>query len=177
MTTTTLSPARAPHQAAAPGYDRRARELTLAPGSRGAAPEPLAVTAAPRVRSARVPSAPVPAHMPGRSSGRPADPTALACSIAQAVVEALRGVRPLAQLTRWLAPEVHTAVATRCSVTLASGPGSRRPARVRRARVHRVDDHAAEATVVVEDLDRVRAVALRLEHIRGAWRVTALILG
>ncbi|WP_443727029.1 Rv3235 family protein [Sanguibacter sp. A247] len=155
----------------------RARDLAIAAPTSAPAPEPLAATAPPRARSESVPNAPVPAHMPGRSAGRPSDPTALACSIAQAVVEALRGVRPLAQLTRWLAPEVHSAVATRCSVTLASGPGSTRPARVRRARVHRVDDHAAEATVVIEDLDRVRAAALRLEHIRGAWRVTALVLG
>ncbi|QIK82894.1 Rv3235 family protein [Sanguibacter sp. HDW7] len=181
MTTTMLSPARhgrtfAPREPAPPRGRPAAPPVvpTTAPRIR---PEPFSATAAPRERTGPAPALPVPAHVAGRTAGRPGDPTALACSITQAVVEALRGVRPLAQLTRWLAPEIHAALARRCSVTLAEGPGSTRPARVRRARVHRVDDRAAEATVVIEDLDRVRAAALRLEHVRGAWRVTALVLG
>lgn len=169
--TTTLSSSR---RSRVPAPRDAPSALSHAPRPR---PEPFAASAAPRDRARATPLVPVPAHVPGREAGRPGDPTALACSIAQAIVETLRGVRPLAQLTRWLAPEVHAAVARRCSVTLAAGPGSSRPARVRRARVHRVDDLTAEATVVVEDLDRVRAAALRLEHVRGAWRVTALVLG
>lgn len=107
----------------------------------------------------------------------PSDPTALACSIGQAAVESLRGVRPVSQLARWLAPEVFEALVARSQLTLAAGPGPTRPARIRRARIHRVSARAAEATVVVDDLGRVRALAMRLEHHRGAWRVVALVLG
>jgi len=173
---TTLSPARRHRSAARGPVAAPERELPRT-DDRLVADEPFAATAHPRERAAVTPRALVPAHVPGRTAERPGDPTALACSITQAVVEVLRGVRPLAQLTRWLAPEIHTALARRCSVTLAAGPGPTRPARVRRARTHRVDDRTAESTVVVEDLDRVRAAALRLEHVRGAWRVTALVLG
>lgn len=177
--TTTLSPARPAHRVRplAPRADP-SHSRAVAPARTAALPaEPLAATAAPRERSPHAVHEAVPAHIPGREAGRPGDPTALACSIAQAIVETLRGVRPLAQLTRWLAPEIHTVVARRRDITLAAGPHPTRPARVRRARVHRVDARTAEATVVVEDLDRVRAAAMRLEHVRGAWRVTALVLG
>jgi len=175
--TTTLSPTRRTRTHGAHAVVDRGHVDAPPVAARTSRPEPFAATAAPRERTPAAPRALVPAHVPGRTAGRPGDPTALACSITQAVVEALRGVRPLAQLSRWLAPEIHAALARRCAVTLASGPGPTRPARVRRARVHRVDDDAAEATVVVEDLGRVRAAALRLEHVRGAWRVTALVLG
>lgn len=114
--------------------------------------------------------------VPGRDAA-PTDPTALCCSITQAAVESLRGVRPVSQLVQWLAPEVYEALLTRSRLTLAAGPRSTRPARIRRARVHRVSDRAVEATVVIEDRDRVRAAALRLEHHRGAWRVVAFVLG
>lgn len=115
-------------------------------------------------------------RVPGRG-GAPTDPTALCCSITQAAVEALRGVRPVTQLVQWLAPEVYETLLTRSRITLAAGPSSSRPARIRRARVHRVSERAAEATVIVDDLERVRAAALRLEHHRGAWRVVAFVLG
>lgn len=165
----------------APRTDRAAvtGPVRPTPGSRGSRRPlvPLTATARRAEQSALVPPAPVPVHVAGRSDGRPADPTGLACAIVQAAVESLRGIRPVAQLARWLAPEIQEALVRRASVTLADPSGTRRPARVRRARVHRVDDRSAEATVVVEDADRVRAAALRLEHVRGAWRVTALVLG
>ncbi|WP_448631689.1 Rv3235 family protein [Cellulomonas soli] len=63
----------------------------------------------------------------------------------------------------------------------AHRPGARgrdgAPPLVRRVRVCAVDPHAAEATVIAHDGQRVRAVALRLETHRGAWRVTALEVG
>lgn len=51
-----------------------------------------------------------------------------------------------------------------------------RPMQIRRAWVDR-DGDTAEATVVVEDEDRVRVAAAALEIHRGAWRFTALELG
>lgn len=112
------------------------------------------------------------------ASAPPSDPAALCCAIVQAAVEALRGVRPVAQLARWLTPDVFEPFVRRCEIALGTeGVRSTRPARIRRARVTRVHDRAVEATVVVADVDRVRAAALRLEHRRGSWRVVALELG
>lgn len=112
------------------------------------------------------------------ASAPPSDPAALCCAIVQAAVEALRGVRPAAQLARWLAPDVFEPFVRRCQIALEhEAVRSTRPARIRRARVTRVHDRAVEATVVVTDVDRVRAAALRLEHRRGSWRVVALELG
>lgn len=132
---------------------------------------PLSALAPSRTDDGR-PGVPV----PGRSAA-PTDPTALCCSITQAAVEALRGIRPMTQLVQWLAPEVYETLLTRSRITVAAGATSSRPARIRRARVHRVSERAAEATVIVDDLERVRAAALRLEHHRGAWRVVAFVLG
>lgn len=106
------------------------------------------------------------------------DPSALCCSVVQAAVEVLRGIRPLAQLSRWLTPEVYEALARRREITTAGGaPTSTLQARIRRARVIRVSESAAEATVIVQDEHRVRAAAIRVEHLRGNWRVVAFELG
>ena len=107
------------------------------------------------------------------------DPAVVARTIALAALEVLAGRRSAAQLARWLTPGV-----------LRLAPGPRRPhaarARrrrdgrppvIRRARVCRVGPHVLEASVVADDGARVRAVALRLEGHRGAWRVTALEIG
>lgn len=106
------------------------------------------------------------------------DPSALCCSVVQAAVEVLRGIRPLAQLSRWLSPDVYEALARRREITTAAGaPRSTLQARIRRARVIRVTETAAEATVIVQDEHRVRAAAIRVEHMRGNWRVVAFELG
>lgn len=117
------------------------------------------------------------------------DPTAVCCSVVRAAVEALRGTRPLAQLTRWVSPEVFQALAHRTGLTLrarqASGaprsatvpPATVRPVTVLRARLCRIGYAVAEASVVVDDGQRVRAVAVRLEARRGSWRVTVLDIG
>ena len=55
-------------------------------------------------------------------------------------------------------------------------PLTRAPA-VRGVRVCTLHEHLVEATAVVDDGLRTRAVALRLETHRGAWRATALELG
>ncbi len=106
------------------------------------------------------------------------DPTRLCCAVVQAAVEGLRGVRPLAQLTRWVTPEVYDRLALRARLVQEAtvAPSSAR-AGIRRVRVLRIGDSAAEATVVVDDGPRVRAVALRVEEHRGRWRTTALEIG
>ncbi|QTE30287.1 Rv3235 family protein [Pengzhenrongella sicca] len=105
------------------------------------------------------------------------DPTALCCAVVQAAVEALRGTRPLAQLCRWVSPEIYEQLEIRSELTRrVLGVGSHR-ATIRRIRLFRLGEGAAEATVVVDDGPRVRAVAIRLEGHRGQWRATALEIG
>jgi len=106
------------------------------------------------------------------------DPTALCCAVVRAAVEVVRGERTVGQLARWVSPEIYETLARR-SRLVADGPRptTTRPVTVRRARVLRIGDGVAEGTVVVEDGDRVRAAAARLEARRGTWRVVALEIG
>ncbi|WP_426592715.1 Rv3235 family protein [Cellulomonas sp. McL0617] len=108
-----------------------------------------------------------------------ADPAAVGCAIALASLEVLAGRRPAAQLARWLAPGVYEALQVRSALTarvLSAPQGVRRPV-VRRFRATPVLTTAHEVSVVTDDAGRVRAVALRLEAHRGAWRATALEIG
>lgn len=92
-----------------------------------------------------------------------------------AAVEALRSARPLAQLTRWVTPQVFDALA---GAAIPAPPGGNRArAVVRSLRVCRISPDIAEGSVVVHDGPRVRAAAIRVEAHRGNWRVTVLQIG
>lgn len=129
------------------------------------------------------------------------DPTRLCGALVLATVEALGGTRPVAQLTRWLSPELFETLSNRCAEASRerralpterppsrSGPsaGPRQPdpnrtpvrrATVRRTHLFRVSPTAAEASVVLHDGVRVRAAAVRVEAHRGHWRATVLQIG
>ena len=108
-----------------------------------------------------------------------ADPTSVGRTIALAALEVLAGRRPVAQLARWLAPGVFEALQVRAALTarVLVTAVSDRPPVVRRVSAEPAGRHAQEVCVVVTDATRVRAVALRLEAHRGAWRATALEIG
>ncbi len=113
------------------------------------------------------------------------DPQDWAAHIAQAIVEVMHGVRPPAQVLRWTSPEVYAVVARRGSRAARRAAGAVRGTRVaarRRVRVTRVllcqpVDDVVEASVVLVDGPRVRALAIRLEGRDGRWVVTALQVG
>ncbi|XBH22026.1 Rv3235 family protein [Jonesiaceae bacterium BS-20] len=118
------------------------------------------------------------------------NPTRTACSIVNAAIEACNGTRPLHQLLGWVSPDVYEALSARAQVLAQrQQPGSAHRApdrhtalgrttnRIIRARVVRISHLAAEATVIVDDGNRVRAAALRLEENRGRWQVTVLEIG
>lgn len=106
------------------------------------------------------------------------DPTALCCAVVRAALEVVRGERTVGQLARWVSPEIYEALARRARLEVdACAESSTRPVTIRRARLVRIGDGVAEGTVVVEDGDRVRAAAARLEARRGTWRVVALEIG
>ena len=131
-----------------------------------AGPGQVAAAAAPGTSTATSPATQLP------------DPRSVSCSIAQAAAEVLAGIRPVAQLTRWVTPEVFGALATRAAIVVRQrGRGAAPRVTVRRVRVCRLSQLVAEASVVLDDGDRVRAAAIRLESHRGYWRATVLEIG
>lgn len=140
----------------------------------------------------------MPALPPGTPAGAAAtiDPRQACCMVALAAVEVLDGTRPLAQLARWVTPEVYDSLARRAALTAGrsgvlnpvatsadltpdegSGGGVVRRPSIRRIRACPVGEHAVEASVVVAHADRVRAVAVRLNRAVGRWQATALVIG
>lgn len=199
----TQAPARAP-----------GRDPALAPpADRAAPPEPppgacqpvverlgagsmAAYSHAPPERPATAATVAVPVLPSGApAGGSPSlDPRQACCMVALAAVEVLAGTRPLAQLARWVTPEVYDALARRAALTAprtrvldplaapadlvrgGDAPQVRRPS-VRRVRACAVGPHSLEASVVVAHADRVRAVAVRLTRSTGRWRASALVVG
>jgi hypothetical protein len=109
---------------------------------------------------------------------------AISRSTVQAAIEVLAGTRPAQQLARrlderCLAALQHRAALTRrvpCGSSPTAGRLHRNPA-VRSVRACRVSADVYEVSAVVVEELRVRAVALRLERSRLAWRVTVLEIG
>lgn len=91
-------------------------------------------------------------------------------AFAQSLVEVLSGRRPVSQLRRHLAPRVLDGVIEH--VTIA--PMDK--AQVSSFRVQR-HGRALEVCVVLKGLERSRAMALRMQHQRGRWVCTSLMIG
>jgi hypothetical protein len=143
-----------------------------------AEPAPVPVTASTStlaMRSVRSPLTELAWPVAGRSRPEPGeldDPVRLCGAVVLAAVEALRSTRPLAQLARWVSPEVYESLSR---ATRPADPSGR--ATVRGIRVCRVSSTVAEGTAVVHDGVRVRAAAVRFEVHRGSWRATILQIG
>jgi hypothetical protein len=109
---------------------------------------------------------------------------AISRSTVQAAIEVLAGTRPVQQLARRLDERCLATLQHRAALTrrVASGTSPtagrlhRNPA-VLSVRTLRVSEDVYEASAVVSDELRVRAVALRLERSRLVWRVTVLEIG
>lgn len=111
--------------------------------------------------------------------GRP-EASRWAALIAQAIIEAEVGDRPLSQLVPWTNDEVLDAVAARCSSHAErSAPARRSMSRAVVASIHvcRLGDDVAEACATVRWADRARALALRLDGAGATWRCTAVSFG
>ena len=132
---------------------------------------PVGVPTETRPSAARTPcrSAPV----------SPPDPLKSCCALVQAAVETIRGIRPIGQLVRWVTPQVYDAVAKRAGLTVRVRGDLRDGHRttIRHVRLCRLGERAFEASVVVDDGPRVRAVAVRMELHRDGWRAVALEIG
>lgn len=106
------------------------------------------------------------------------DPARWAAQFVQAAIEVTTGLRPPSQLVRWASEDVRRLLIRRAHLAHRDGrPQVARRSVVRSTRVCVPQDGIVEASAVVADGRRVRAVALRLEGLDGRWRVTALQLG
>jgi hypothetical protein len=118
---------------------------------------------------------------------RPLPPaTQWARQFVQAALEVAGGRRSPSQLLRWASEDVFSTLARRAAlasrVEHTGTAATTRSARattvaVRSVRVCRPSYAVVEATIVVTDRGRIRAVALRMEGVDGRWRVTALEIG
>lgn len=117
-------------------------------------------------------------------TARPADladlpePSAWAATLVRAAVEVLKGHRSAAQLIRWLEADLWAALSRHAQLGVQVGRAlDAAPVRVRRVHGCAITTTAWEGSVVIDDGGRTRAVALRLEVVRGRWCATALTIG
>ena len=96
----------------------------------------------------------------------------------QAALEVAAGARPGGQLARWATEEVCAALLRRGVLSAARAHTARVPRRtVVSSRASCPRPGVVEASAVITDGRRMRAVALRMESRQGRWRVTALQIG
>lgn len=112
----------------------------------------------------------------------PPHPKGAVSATTLAAVEVLRGLRPAHHIIRSTTPQLHEVLARQGTAASRSHFARRTrlvasPLRVRRVLVHWVDPDTIEATVLLDDADRVRAVAARFIAWRGRWRLAALEVG
>lgn len=100
--------------------------------------------------------------------------------MARAVIEAVAGERPAAQLTKWTTREVFNQVSIRAQVARRHPAGKSLAAPLRKVgsvRVCAVAPGIVEACAVVSGMTRARAIAMRFESRQDRWILTALQLG
>ena len=104
-----------------------------------------------------------------------AEVRAWAARLAQAVVEAVGGQRPVSQLVRWTAPNVYRDLERRVQLVRRAAEGARtiRP-QVRSVHVCRPTPTCAEVSVHVRHAARSRALAMRMERRGDRWQCTVL---
>ena len=98
-------------------------------------------------------------------------------ALALALIQALLGQRPVAQLNRWVVDEVLVAIGMYRRRSLALHGRTAIPAAVRSVRVQHPDPGVAEVAAHVALGQRSAAMAFRLEALGDRWLCTALELG
>lgn len=126
-----------------------------------------------------------------RGGGGPQEARTWAMQFLQAALEISAGLRPVAQVARWVDDAVYAQLARRASVVQRVGglprqgrgaadvPGaaSRRAPLVRSVHTSSPRPGVVEVAAVAQVGPRVRALACRLEDHDGQWRATALEFG
>ena len=113
---------------------------------------------------------------PTRRPGTGTDASRTAAIVVTAASEVLAGLRPVDHLVRWTSPSLFEAIARRAGLAariLGRQASPRRP-RIRSVRTELTMSGACEATGLLEEGNRVRAAAARLELLRERWILTSL---
>lgn len=155
--------------------------MSAVTGIRTGTADPVLPQRAPAVLPQRAPAVP-PERLGMADEGH--EICAISRSTVQAAIEVLAGTRPVQQLARRLDPRCLAALQHRAALTRRAASGSsqlagqlhRNPS-VRSVRACHVSADVYEASAVVVDELRVRAVALRFERCRLVWRITVLEIG
>jgi hypothetical protein len=108
------------------------------------------------------------------------DPQPWAARFLQAVVEVVASQRPLSQLARWTDSDVYAEISGRRSrvADRHADAGSRSGRRVvASVRICRPWPDVAEVAARVTAGGRSRAIAARLDYVRGRWLCTAIDFG
>ena len=158
---------------------RAKQDVTALPGNNAGGPGIAAsgTSSAGRFRGAR--------PAPLRPVDEAAEVRAITRGTVQASMEVLAGIRPVHQLARRLDPRClsalqHRAALIRRELTRTGNPALARLHRnsvVRSVRVCEVSDGIYEASAVVVDDLRARAVAVRIVRSKQVWRVVELVIG
>ena len=107
------------------------------------------------------------------------DPGSWAAMLACSLLETLSGDRPVGQLARWLAKDVHDELSARVDAARRHPAGRIRAVARRKVsgvRVCHVREGVVEACAVIVGNTRARSVAMRLEAVKGRWLATAVHL-
>jgi len=189
----TGAPIRSPGRAAATRVPGRSRPSPAQVGlgtevSAGRSASPLTehrATHSPDADPAAAPGAgapPAAAAGQGASEGAARDratPEPVLENLALSAIEVIAGARDLEQLGRWVTREVYEHLSIR--VTVASrarrvrGAVGKRPVILgTRVSAFHTGDTIVDGVVTVTMRDRTRAVALRIEWVRGRWRASAI---
>lgn len=139
-----------------------------------------ASTLIPPARTQRPPGEPL-----GAADNEISEILAMTRNTVQATMEVLAGIRPIHQLSRRLDPRClavlqHRAALIRREQLRSASPFLARLHKnsvVRSVRACEVAPGVYEASAVVVDEVRARAVALRLERSKQVWRVSELMIG
>jgi hypothetical protein len=115
---------------------------------------------------------------PARREDLP-DPEPLLANLARSVLEVLAGARELEQLTKWVTDDVFTSLMRRTVLAerarrVKGIPASRPALTVLSTHISEPRDGVVEATVIIRNPVRVRAVAIRLEGFDRRWRASAI---
>lgn len=107
------------------------------------------------------------------------DPALLCANLALCVVEILAGARALDQIGRWVTDSVFVHLLRRTVIAARSRAVSAQEAMRPRfsigtPRLTHPAEGVVEAVVMVHQVSRSRAIALRLERHRARWRATAI---
>lgn len=161
-------------------------ELARVSGAPRPVPASAAVSAAREQTATVLPLARPPAPSPVPEV--PPEVEAVARRVARGALEVLGGTRPLQQMSRLLDARSYERLQLRSNLIRSiheshggapTGNALRlhRNVFIRSVRICPITPNIFEGSVVAAEQKRARAIALRIERLRGQWRVTELQIG